>query len=77
MNEEHDESGRRRCVQELLLAYLRAANAPMWPGADGLTLDAVVRSYPQAAGEGLVPDLPSLRRRHPELADILNDFFAM
>jgi hypothetical protein len=77
VNEEHDESGRRRQVQELLLAYLRVANAPTWPGVDGLTLDEVLRSYPQAAADGFVPDLPALRQLHPESADILNDFFAI
>jgi hypothetical protein len=76
VNEEQDESCQRRCVQELLLAYLLAADTPHWPGVDCMTLDEVLRCYPQAARDGLVPDLPTLRQRHPELANILNDFFA-
>jgi hypothetical protein len=75
VNGEHDD--RRWRVQELLLAYLQAANALTWPGVDGLTFDEVLRSYPQAAADGLVPDLPALRQRHPELADLLNAFFAV
>jgi hypothetical protein len=65
-----------RCLHELLLAYLRAADAPRWPGADSLTLEDALRSYSQAAADGLVPDLPALLASHPELTDILNDFFA-
>lgn len=71
-----DRDDQCRCVQELLLVYLRAANAPAWPGADGLTLNAVLDGYAQAAVEGLVPDLPSLRQLHPQLADMLTRFFA-
>jgi hypothetical protein len=71
----NDESRHRHGVQELLLAHLLAANAPHWPGGDALTLDAVLRSYPQAAADGLVPDLLTLQRRHPELAGLLKDFF--
>jgi len=64
------------CLHELLLAYLRSADAPRWPGADSLTLEDALRSYPQAAADGLVPDLPALLASHPELTDILHDFFA-
>ncbi|HEY7309429.1 MAG TPA: hypothetical protein VH643_08740 [Gemmataceae bacterium] len=64
-----------RRLYELLLAHLRAVDAPHWPGADGLTLEEVLLSYPQAAVEGLVPDLATLTEQHPELAGVLRDFF--
>ena len=76
MNKQLDECSQRRRVKELLLSYLRAADAPHWPGVDCMTLDEVLHCYPQAANEGLVPDLPALCQQHPELADILNKFFA-
>lgn len=76
MSKADDESSHRQRVQQLLLSHLLAANAPQWPGGDGLTLDAVLRAYPQAAADGLVPDLLALQQRHPELADLLKDFFA-
>jgi hypothetical protein len=73
--EDRDDQLRR--VQELLVVYLCAANALTWPGVDGLTIDVVLRGYPQAVADGLVPDLPALQQRHPELADLLKDFFAV
>lgn len=76
MSQARDASGPCRCLNELLLAYLRAADAPTWPGADGVTLEEVLESYPQCAEAGLVPDLPSLMQQHPDLADVLRDFFA-
>jgi hypothetical protein len=76
MYEEQDEMHPCRHLLELLLAYLRAADAPRWPGADGLTIEDVLRSYSQAAAAGLVPDLPSLLASHPELDDALSRFFA-
>jgi len=65
-----------RRLRELLLGYLRAADAPPWPGADSVTVEEVLRSYPQAAAAGLVPSLPALLESHPELADALRAFFA-
>jgi hypothetical protein len=62
-------------VQELLLRYLLRAAAPAWPGADGLTLDEVVRSYPEAAAAHIVPDQEWLGHRHPHLRDKLDHFF--
>jgi hypothetical protein len=70
-NAEHDASEACRRLHELLLAHLRAVDAPFWPGADGLTLEEVLLSYPQAAADGLVPDLPALREQHPDLAEVL------
>ncbi len=77
MSEDYVGSGQHQRVQEVLLAYLLAADALRWPGTDCLTLDEVLHSYPLAARDGLVPDLPTLRQHHPELADILNDLFAV
>jgi hypothetical protein len=76
VHEQHDVADQRQRLQELLLTYLRAADAPRWPGADGMTVKDVLRSYPQAAAAGLVPNLPALLASHPELADVLRDFFA-
>jgi hypothetical protein len=67
---------RRRQLCELLLGYLRTADLPAWPGADGLTLEEVLRTYPVAAATGLVPNLALLLRRHPALKEELLVFFA-
>jgi len=64
-------------VLKLLLEYMRNSDCPSWPGADGLTVPEVVRSYPQYAASGHVPDLASLLRRHPELRDTLLTFFSV
>jgi hypothetical protein len=38
-------------VQDVLLRYLEARSADLWPGGDGLTLEDVVRGCPgQGAG---------------------------
>lgn len=77
MNAGRDSSDKCRLVHELLLAYLQIASAPPWPGADGLTLEEVLASYPQWSASGLVPDLPSLLQRHPDLDEDLRRFFAV
>jgi hypothetical protein len=76
MPDEVEPEVRKARVRELLLGYLQAAAVPLWPGADGLTLQDALRSYPQSAAAGRVPDLPQLLRKHPELAEELTAFFA-
>jgi hypothetical protein len=63
-------------VKAILLGYLQCRAACLWPGGDGLTLDELVRSYPQAARARLVPGLPELRRRFPDLDAALAAWFA-
>jgi hypothetical protein len=77
VSEKHAVSDDCRQLHELLLAHLQAVDAPHWPGVDGLTLEEVLLSYPQAAAEGLVPDLLTLTQQHPELAGVLRDFFSL
>jgi hypothetical protein len=62
---------------EVLLQYMRNSDCPSWPGADGLTVPEVVRSYPQYAASGRVPDLSSLLRRHAQLRDAILTFFGV
>lgn len=75
MNQGYDRTDQR--LRALLLAYLGAIDAQRWPGADSITVEDVLGSYPQAAAEGLVPDARTLLESHPELADALRDFFAL
>jgi hypothetical protein len=65
-----------RQVTEILLGYLQCRAGRLWPGSDGVTLDEVLRSYPQAAAARLVPDLPELLRRYPDLAAEMAAWFA-
>ena len=41
-------------LHELLLGYLGCPRVRLWPGADGLTVDEILRSYPEAAAAGQV-----------------------
>jgi hypothetical protein len=71
-----DQAINRLSLHEILLGYLRAAGEPLCPGADGLTLEDALAAYPQAAAAGLVPDRRELLRRHPDLRDAVEAFFA-
>jgi hypothetical protein len=76
MPDEVESEVRKACVRELLLGYLQAAAVPLWPGADGLTVQDALLSYPQAVAAGCVPGLRQLLRDHPALAEELTAFFA-
>jgi hypothetical protein len=63
-------------VRRLLLSYLQTISAIHWPGGDGLTEDDALSCYPNACRHGEVPDRAELCRRHAELADAIDVFFA-
>jgi hypothetical protein len=65
----------RRRLQELLLRHLGSAHIPVWPGADGITLEAVLRTYPQAVADGRVPSRAQLLAENPDLERQLAIFF--
>jgi hypothetical protein len=62
-------------LQEVLLGYLQTA-PPIWPGADGLTLEDALSSYRQAATARVLPGLMELLERYPDLAEEFLAFFA-
>jgi hypothetical protein len=76
MPDELAPEARKACVWELLLGYLQAAAVPLWPGADDLTWQDALGSYPQAAAAGRVPGLRQLLRDHPALAEGWTAFVA-
>jgi hypothetical protein len=45
-------------------------------GADGLMVQEVLGSYPEAAAADLVPDRQALLLLYPHLADVIGEFFA-
>ena len=55
-------------LRDIMLGFLQAGGVCTWPGADGLTVDDVLRCYPAAIAVGKVPDWPELQRRYPALA---------
>jgi hypothetical protein len=63
-------------LYDVLLDHLRRVDAHFWPGTDGLTVDAVVAGYPQAAAAGQVPGLAEIAGAYPELAGELNTVFS-
>ena len=67
--------GRAR-VNALLLEYLSLPGVTTWPGADALTVEEVLASYPEAVAAGRAPALDELIARHPERTDELRAFFA-
>jgi hypothetical protein len=69
-NELNQSPDDRPTAAEVLLRYLHAAGAPLWPGVDGLTVEEVLRAYPQAAAlSGVVrpPESGRLRWRSEAL----------
>jgi hypothetical protein len=62
-------------LQEVLLAYLKAADLPQWPGTDGLTVRDILLHYPHAMAAGRVPSRKELLRKHPSLRVNLEAFF--
>jgi hypothetical protein len=63
-------------VNALLLEYLSLPGVTTWPGADALTVEEVLASYPEAVAAGRAPALDELIARHPERTDELRAFFA-
>jgi hypothetical protein len=62
-------------LSEILLDHLQKAWAHLSPGLDGLTVDAVLDFYSQAAAAGQVPNKEELLRQYPQLATELAAFF--
>ena len=50
-----------------LLDYLKANWTVAWPGADGLTVEAVLNSYLEGVGASELPGWPPIGRLHPKL----------
>jgi hypothetical protein len=71
-----EDEARTQLLEEILLGCLERAAFPCWPGGDGLTVQDVVQSYPQAMTFGLVPSLEELLLRHPGLTEELRAFLS-
>ena len=52
-------------LKEVLLGYLEGTDARGWPVAEGMTVQDILLSYPQAIASGQVPD-----RQQPAVMDI-------
>jgi len=63
-------------LYDVLLGHLCRIDAHFWPGTDGLTVDAVVAGYPQAAAAGQVPGFAEIAGVYPELTGELNAVFS-
>jgi len=62
-------------LRDLLLDYLARPWVTVWPGADGLTMSEVLESYPEVVAAGQAPGREELLARHPELAEVVEEFF--
>ena len=71
-----DQPDGRTSVNALLLDYLSLPGVTTWPGADALTVEEVLASYPEAVAAGRAPALDELIAQHPKLTDELRAFFA-
>jgi len=62
-------------LRDVLLGHLACPWVTVWPGADGVTVEEVLASYPEAVAVGQAPGLAELLADHPELREALEDFF--
>jgi hypothetical protein len=73
-NEIHTSATRLR---EILLGYLDGGGCvAIWAGGDGLTIEDVLDTYPEAVARGEVPDWQQLLCRHPEVDEQLHVWMA-
>jgi hypothetical protein len=54
-------------LREGLLDYLKTIWTVAWPGADGMTVEAVLNSYLEGVGASELQDWPPVGRMHPKL----------
>jgi hypothetical protein len=71
-----DPTARRHQLEEVLLHYLQTLDASLCPGGDGLTVEDILLTYPQASAVGQVPAPQELCREYPDLREDLDAFFA-
>jgi hypothetical protein len=64
-------------LREIMLHYLYGTRVCAWPGCDGLTVEAVLDSYPEAVATGIVcPDWQELFGQYPHLGEELYTWLA-